>query len=107
MNYLIQKSRHAPSITVHVNDLKKYEGENVPCSWLSPEETQKTSEGEIQNVPHEFECNENIDMGSENVDSDIEVRDQPEGNLPTLPCDTPLRLGGRMRKPPRRFGWED
>ena len=105
VNYMIQKGKNTPKITVHVNDLKNYEGENVPNNWLnSTSQTPETITGHDIDFEHESRSQNLENLHDDPITYESSFQDESlnldEDKLPT-------RKGGRIRRPPRRFGWED
>ena len=97
VNYVIQKSKSSPLITIHVNDLKKFEGENVPLNWLIETRplVQEGSDTDLTEIDEEsVNCCTNDDASG---DETLIVN-----------CEKPpARRGKRIKRTPRRFGWED
>ena len=62
-NYLIQKGVDKPIIDVHVDDLKPYENEVTPDSWLDEQESQETAE--INENSANDETNESFEIDSD------------------------------------------
>ena len=95
VNYSIQKSRNSVPITVHVNDLKQYFGENMPVNWLP--NTHDLDESNINEPLPDIHDLEN------DLDPDLDTDDIPSV-MHEMP---PERKSHRTRKPPQRFGWDD
>ena len=62
-NFFIQKGVDKPIIDVHVDDLKPYENEVTPDSWLDEQESQETAE--INENSANDETNESFEIDSD------------------------------------------
>ena len=100
VTFKIQKTPTTNPISVHVDDLKLYKGEDTPNNWLVPEGT----EGVLDKGTQCSLMSPSIDTG-ESSSSDEEICDFYITPNPVR--STPPRVSGRVRRPPRRFGWED
>lgn len=74
-NYLIQIGPDKPIINVHVDDIKPYQGETTPASWLSESEN---LEAEFSQNQDNSVLNRNTSLANEQNDSLI--ADQTESN---------------------------
>ena len=101
VNYVIQKSRTSGPITVHVNDIKEYKGDNNHFNWLLLDQADATNDH--TDIPEEeFNNLLEVDNYSEH-DQTIEL----DNILPANQELPPLRRGHRVHRPPKRFGWDD
>ena len=103
VNYLIQKSKTTSPLTVHVNDLKSYTGENTPEKWVHCET--RDIEGNTGTLPGEEQsliALENDDDNDQNNDIVTGLDNRP----PVTNEVTYERRSNRLKKSPKRFGWD-
>ncbi len=84
VTYEIQLSPQAPTVVVHVDHLKPYEGDDVPPSWLP-------------DAPHGAHCEP---TGGEEFQEDVGSNGTADAVQPSA---QPPRRSSRMRQPPQRF----
>ena len=107
VTFLVQKEEGSRCISVHADDLKLYRGDDTPQSWLV--DTVDTSEG----LEKSTQCDLLTPLIEEEMSSSDEESLPDYGGPPVVPVgvgpdlNPPPRPGGRVRRPPKRFGWED
>ena len=133
VNYLIQRNSKAIPFTVHVDDLKLYQGKDTPKSWLPMDGSNPTDrgvqcelsisqEGEPQVVDPDLgrllgpalsegcEQEEEQDQATSGEGQLLDQRNGTEGSqdhdLGVVEQDDRERIGKRVRRPPKRFGWD-
>ena len=95
VNYVLKKSKLSRPMTVHVNDLKEYRGDNAPFNWLE----------ETQGRP--VDSQEDMVIEAESTGSETELERLEDDLIPIVNHEAPpLRRGNRVHRAPKRFGWE-
>ena len=103
VNYLIQKSKTASPLTVHVNDLKHYTGENTPEKWVDCET--RDIEGNTGTLPGEEQSLIALENDDDNDQTNDIVTDL-DNRSPVTNEVTYERRSHRLKKSPKWFGWD-
>ena len=107
VNYLIQLDEKSTPLTIHIDDLKLYHGQNTPASWLMPPHKDQAVQWENPSQPIDINTDNDDDTAVDvdthsDIDTDVLGRDSTE----VIDNSSRTTRSGRTFHAPNRFGWD-